>query len=96
MGALPWVGMQLILVAIVIFWPQSVTYWLEKGPRIDPNSIKIEVPGFGGNGLSLPPMTAPGGASGTPGLTLPPINGLPSQAKPAPPSTDLSQPPVIK
>jgi TRAP-type mannitol/chloroaromatic compound transport system permease large subunit len=31
LGALPWVGMQLILVAIVIFWPQSVTYWLDSG-----------------------------------------------------------------
>jgi tripartite ATP-independent transporter DctM subunit len=96
MGALPWVGMQLILVAIVIFWPQSVTYWLNNGPQVDPNSIKIEVPGFGGNGLSLPPMTAPGGASGIPGLTLPPMNGLPNQPKPATPPVDLSQPPVIK
>src|ERR1044071_4992342 len=27
-GAIPWVLLQLILVAIVIFWPESVTYWL--------------------------------------------------------------------
>jgi len=86
----------------VIFWPQSVTYWLDKGPKIDPNSIKIEVPGFGGNGLSLPPLGTPGGAPPQmPGLTLPPLNGLPGQppapapATPAPPATDLSQPPKI-
>ena len=29
--------LQLILVAIVIFWPQSVTYWLDNGPKVDPN-----------------------------------------------------------
>ena len=102
MGALPWVCMQLVLVAIVIFWPQSVTYWLDKGPKVDPNSIKIEVPGFGGNGLSLPPLGAPGGGPPQmPGLSLPPMNGLPGQppapapATPAPPATDLSQPPKI-
>ena len=101
MGAIPWVGMQLILVAIIIFWPQSVTYWLDKGPQVDPNTIKIEVPGFGGQ-LGLPPMGAPGGASPQiPGLTLPPL-GTPGQppAVPAPaapaPQPDLSQPPVIK
>jgi TRAP-type mannitol/chloroaromatic compound transport system permease large subunit len=27
-GAIPWVGLQIILVAILILWPASVTYWL--------------------------------------------------------------------
>jgi hypothetical protein len=82
MGALPWVGMQLILVAIVIFWPQSVTYWLDHGPKVDPNSIKIEVPGFGGQ-LGLPPMGGGGnGSPQIPGLTLPPLNGLPGAPPP--------------
>jgi tripartite ATP-independent transporter DctM subunit len=43
-GSLPWVGLQLILVAVVALWPQSVTYWLEKGNGVDPNSVRIEVP----------------------------------------------------
>ncbi|MDH7796205.1 MULTISPECIES: TRAP transporter large permease subunit [unclassified Beijerinckia] len=43
-GALPWVAMQLILVIVVIAWPESVTYWLDHGPKVDPNSVKIEVP----------------------------------------------------
>jgi tripartite ATP-independent transporter DctM subunit len=43
-GAIPWVILQVILVAIVIFWPESVTYWLDKGPNVDPNKIRIEVP----------------------------------------------------
>ncbi|MFZ9500134.1 MAG: TRAP transporter large permease [Beijerinckiaceae bacterium] len=44
LGAIPWVVLQLILVAIVIFWPESVTYWLDSGPKVDPNSVRIEVP----------------------------------------------------
>jgi len=85
LGALPWVGMQLILVAIVIFWPESVTYWLDHGPKVDPNSIKIEVPGFGGQ-LGLPSLGAPGGGVSPqiPGLSLP---ALPS----APPPPPLAQ-----
>ncbi|MDN3566097.1 TRAP transporter large permease subunit [Paeniroseomonas aquatica] len=43
-GAIPWVGLQLILVAIVIFWPESVTYWLDKGSGVDPSTVRIEVP----------------------------------------------------
>ena len=43
-GALPWVGLQLILVAIIIFVPETVTYFVDKpavaidanGPSIDP------------------------------------------------------------
>jgi tripartite ATP-independent transporter DctM subunit len=43
-GAIPWVGLQLILVAVVIFWPQSVTYWLDRGTGVDPSTVRIEVP----------------------------------------------------
>src|SRR5215210_4144577 len=43
-GAIPWVGLQLVLVAIVIFWPESVTYWLDKGTGVDPSTVRIEVP----------------------------------------------------
>ena len=43
-GAIPWVCMQLILVATVILWPESVTYWLDSGPKVDPSTIRIEVP----------------------------------------------------
>jgi tripartite ATP-independent transporter DctM subunit len=43
-GALPWLGLQLILVAIVIFWPASVTYWLDRTPRQDPSTVIIDMP----------------------------------------------------
>jgi tripartite ATP-independent transporter DctM subunit len=58
-GAIPWVFLQLILVAIVIFFPKSVTYFLDK-PKINPSKveIRIEPPSFGSPGSSpygLPP-----------------------------------------
>jgi len=36
--------LQVILVVIVILWPQSVTYWIEHGTGLDPSKIKIEIP----------------------------------------------------
>ena len=64
LGALPWVGLQLIVVAIVLFWPESVTYWLDSGPKIDPSKIeiKIDLPTLGGDdggGLNLPGLEMP-------------------------------------
>jgi tripartite ATP-independent transporter DctM subunit len=38
-GAVPWVLLQLILVMIVILWPQSVTYWIEPSAAGDPSRI---------------------------------------------------------
>jgi TRAP-type mannitol/chloroaromatic compound transport system permease large subunit len=43
-GAIPWVFLQLILVVIVILWPGSVTYWIDKGPQLDPSKIEIQLP----------------------------------------------------
>src|SRR5262249_48291775 len=43
-GAIPWVGLQVILVIIVIFWPGSVTYWIDRSTRIDPSKVRIEIP----------------------------------------------------
>jgi tripartite ATP-independent transporter DctM subunit len=42
-GAIPWVVLQVILVVIVIFWPGSVTYWISRGPTIDPSKVQIEI-----------------------------------------------------
>jgi hypothetical protein len=38
---------------ILIFWPQSVTYWIEHTKTVNPNTIKIEIPGLD---LPLPPL----------------------------------------
>ena len=43
-GAIPWVVLQLIMVAIVIVWPGLVTFMLDKPSGVDPNSVKIELP----------------------------------------------------
>jgi TRAP-type mannitol/chloroaromatic compound transport system permease large subunit len=42
MGSIPWVIMQILLVVIVIFVPQSVTAFLDKPEVIDMNSVVLE------------------------------------------------------
>ena len=44
LGAIPWVCMQVILVGIVIFVPQSVTMFLDEEIVVDVNKVKIEMP----------------------------------------------------
>jgi tripartite ATP-independent transporter DctM subunit len=43
-GALPWVGLQMIMVLLVIAFPITVTALLDKPSTIDPNKIKIDIP----------------------------------------------------
>ncbi len=43
MGAIPWLLMQLVLVGVVIFWPGSVTMFLDKAQNIDLDKVKIEM-----------------------------------------------------
>ncbi len=42
-GAVPWVGMQLILVAIIIFWPGLVTDFIPKPAAADPARIELQL-----------------------------------------------------
>ena len=42
-GALPWVGLQLILVALVIAFPAQVTMFLDKPLNVDLEKVKIDV-----------------------------------------------------
>lgn len=44
LGSIPWVILQLMLVLIVIFIPQTVTVFLDKPVVVDINTIKIELP----------------------------------------------------
>jgi tripartite ATP-independent transporter DctM subunit len=42
-GALPWVALQLILVAIIIFIPETVTYFVDKpAVAIDSNAVSVD------------------------------------------------------
>lgn len=43
-GAIPWVFLQLILVALVVAFPKPVTMFLDKPQQFDLDKVKIEVP----------------------------------------------------
>jgi len=51
LGSIPWVVMQLILVVIVIFVPETVTVFLDKEVAVDIDKVQIEatVDGYQGN-----------------------------------------------
>ena len=44
MGAIPWIVTMVILVAIVIFWPGSVTYWIESSSSQAPVNLDLPLP----------------------------------------------------
>jgi hypothetical protein len=90
-GAVPFVCIQIIMIALVISFPQMVMHY--KGPIVDPGNVEIVVPPFGGGdggglGLGLSPFGAPPPADGG---ANPPAAGSAPQA--APPANDLTQPP---
>ena len=68
LGAIPWVAMQLILVTIVIFVPQTVTIFLDKTEVIDPDKVKIEIPV---DESATPAANPTSGAAGTDPLKPP-------------------------
>jgi TRAP-type mannitol/chloroaromatic compound transport system permease large subunit len=81
-GAIPFVVIQCIMVGLVIAFPGMVTHYKDDGgPKVDPATIRIEVPSFdvgvpdtGIPGLTPPPNTIPGltpPTSAIPGLTPP-------------------------
>ncbi|WP_343051468.1 TRAP transporter large permease [Pseudaquabacterium terrae] len=47
MGAIPWVGMQIILVVIVIFFPQTVTMFLPKEQKLDLDKATQQIQNMG-------------------------------------------------
>ena len=53
LGAIPWVVLQLILVALLIAFPQTVTFMLDKPPKVDPAMIEQQLRNL--PGLDLPP-----------------------------------------
>jgi len=81
MGAIPWLAIQLIMVAVVIFWPGLVTHWLTKEKIVDPTTIQLNVPMPGAGQQGAPSFSAPPAPSF--GSPPPPSFGAPSTA-PAP------------
>jgi tripartite ATP-independent transporter DctM subunit len=43
LGAIPWVGLQLLMVALVIIFPNQITAFLDKPQNIDLDKVKIEL-----------------------------------------------------
>jgi TRAP-type mannitol/chloroaromatic compound transport system permease large subunit len=43
-GAIPFVVMQLVMVGVLIAFPELVLSSLDRGPKVDPSKIQIEVP----------------------------------------------------
>jgi TRAP-type mannitol/chloroaromatic compound transport system permease large subunit len=65
MGAIPWVIMQIILVFVVIFVPQSVTMFLDEKVVVDIDKVKIEMPAEESSSADLKALelsTTPGSA----------------------------------
>ncbi len=70
-GAIPYIIIQFAVIILVIMNPGLVTHYKGDKEVVDPNSIEIVVPSFGG-ALDDSPLGAPGG------LALPPLGqGLP-------------------
>jgi TRAP-type mannitol/chloroaromatic compound transport system permease large subunit len=95
-GAVPYVVIQVIMVALVILFPQMVMHY--KGKVVDPKDIEITLPPMGGGQPGLPPLgTAPPADGITPpatDLSAPPSFGqTPPTEQAPPPANDLSQPP---
>ena len=86
MGALPFLGIQLVMVAIVICFPQLVTHYKSSAAVVDPASIRLNVPmpGAGGeNPFGTP--AAPFGGAPAPSFGAPaPSFGAPAAAPAAP------------
>ena len=61
-GAVPWVCMQLILVAILIFWPGLVTGFIAADNPVDPEKMEMQ---FERSVPSVIPDPASGGSSGS-------------------------------
>jgi tripartite ATP-independent transporter DctM subunit len=55
-GAIPWVVLQLIMVAILIAWPELVTAFLDRPAVQDLDKIEINIPGGDDGGDTGPPL----------------------------------------
>src|SRR5712671_7834258 len=43
-GAMPWIGLQAIMVVLVIAFPSTVTVLLDKPLNVDLNKVRIDIP----------------------------------------------------
>lgn len=72
-GAIPFVVIQLIMVALVIGFPQMVTHYKSSGTTIDPAAVQQKL-----DNLTIPGLDTPGGdGGGMPGLPQIDLNAPP-------------------
>ncbi|MDC9824948.1 TRAP transporter large permease subunit [Devosia sp. ZB163] len=69
MGAIPWLVLQLILVGILIAFPELVTFFLDKTPEVDLDTVQIVLPPAGGGATPLVFEAPPPPSFGTPAPT---------------------------
>lgn len=58
-GAIPWVVLQLVLVAILIFWPGLVTSFIPEKQKVDPASVEIMLESQTGGQAAQPGTDTP-------------------------------------
>jgi tripartite ATP-independent transporter DctM subunit len=64
-GAIPFVGIQIVMVALVILFPQMVTFGLDQEIKVDLDSVRIDMPASNyGNPSTVSGMESPPGNEG--------------------------------
>ncbi len=64
-GAVPFVGIQIIMIGLVIAFPQMVTFSLDTDSAVDASSVQIEIPAYDYDTEEAPPgAEAPADAGG--------------------------------
>ena len=77
LGAIPWVIMQLVLVGIVIAFPQTVTVFLDKAKAVDAESANELLQNMGGKSeKEAPSLQAPGSAASAPAAEEDPMEAI--------------------
>ena len=71
-GAIPYVIIQLIMVGLVIAFPQMVMVYKDEASTVDPTKIQIDIPTMDYPSATPPEVPAAGGA---PGTASPPTSG---------------------
>jgi tripartite ATP-independent transporter DctM subunit len=56
-GAIPFVCIQIVMVGLIIIFPQLVTFSLDKGNGIDASSVQIEIPAYDYDNSEPQPVT---------------------------------------